>query len=183
MSTSWRSSTPTAIPPPPPSDEDPSVCSSASPFSTSLFNFSSGNPRIEETRGLMRLFPDDDSPSPSPSSLPVGRKPLVCVVGVPNHMTYADFCQFCGSFIHHILEMRIVRLVHSYALCVFTNFTSSNNHALPHFLSSVWGLEWMGWRISTVFWCASTTKTLRTASTSTTMAAVSLLSRCFSFLY
>lgn len=28
---------------------------------------------------------------------------------VPNHMTYADFCQFCGSFIHHILEMRIVR--------------------------------------------------------------------------
>ena len=35
-------------------------------------------------------------------------KPLVCVVGVPNHMTYADFCQFCGSFIQHMLEMRIV---------------------------------------------------------------------------
>lgn len=34
----------------------------------------------------------------------------MCVVGVPNHMTYADFCQFCGSFIHHILEMRIVRM-------------------------------------------------------------------------
>lgn len=31
------------------------------------------------------------------------------MLGVPNHMTYADFCQFCGSFIHHILEMRIVR--------------------------------------------------------------------------
>lgn len=25
-------------------------------------------------------------------------------------MTYADFCQFCGSFIQHILEMRIVRM-------------------------------------------------------------------------
>lgn len=25
-------------------------------------------------------------------------------------MTYADFCQFCGSFIQHMLEMRIVRL-------------------------------------------------------------------------
>ncbi|XP_061348006.1 BRAP2 RING ZnF UBP domain-containing protein 2 isoform X1 [Gastrolobium bilobum] len=86
------------------SEEEPSESSSSS-FSTSLFNFSSGNPRIEETRGLMHLFPDD-----APSSLPVGRKPLVCVVGVPNHMTYADFCQFCGSFIHHILEMRIVRM-------------------------------------------------------------------------
>lgn len=39
----------------------------------------------------------------------VGRKPLVCVLEVPNHMTYADFCQFCGSFIQHVLEMRIVR--------------------------------------------------------------------------
>ncbi|PIA30398.1 hypothetical protein AQUCO_05600084v1 [Aquilegia coerulea] len=39
----------------------------------------------------------------------VGRKPLVCVLNVPNHMTYADFCQFCASFIQHILEMRIVR--------------------------------------------------------------------------
>lgn len=25
-------------------------------------------------------------------------------------MTYSDFCQFCGSFIQHMLEMRIVRL-------------------------------------------------------------------------
>ncbi|XP_062119453.1 BRAP2 RING ZnF UBP domain-containing protein 2-like [Humulus lupulus] len=25
-------------------------------------------------------------------------------------MTYTDFCQFCGSFIDHILEMRIVRI-------------------------------------------------------------------------
>ncbi|KAK7261972.1 hypothetical protein RIF29_28299 [Crotalaria pallida] len=89
----------TAIPLPPPSPDEES-------FSTSVLNFSSGNPRIEETRGLMHLLRDD----PSPSSLPVGRKPLVCVVGVPNHMTYADFCQFCGSFIHHILEMRIVRM-------------------------------------------------------------------------
>ncbi|CAL5199758.1 unnamed protein product [Lathyrus oleraceus] len=75
------------------------------PFSTSVFNFSSGNPRIEETRGLMHFFPDE-----SPPSLPVERKPLACVLGVPNHMTYADFCQFCGSFIQHILEMRIVRM-------------------------------------------------------------------------
>ncbi|XP_019458399.1 PREDICTED: BRCA1-associated protein-like isoform X2 [Lupinus angustifolius] len=82
-------------------------------FSTSSLNFSSGNPRIEETRGLMHLFRHDSNSSLSssnPSPLPVGRKPLVCVLGVPNHMTYADFCQFSGSFIHHILEMRIVRM-------------------------------------------------------------------------
>ncbi|KAJ6997027.1 BRAP2 RING ZnF UBP domain-containing protein 2-like isoform X1 [Populus alba x Populus x berolinensis] len=69
------------------------------------FPFSSGNPRIEETRGVMHLFSNNGI-----SDLPVERKPLVAVVGVPNHMTYADFCQFCASFIHHILEMRIVRL-------------------------------------------------------------------------
>lgn len=73
---------------------------------TQAFHFSSGNPRIEETRGVMHLFSYDAVPS---SDLPVGRKPLVCVLGVPNHMTYADFCQFCASFIQHILEMRIVR--------------------------------------------------------------------------
>ncbi|WVZ01246.1 hypothetical protein V8G54_027315 [Vigna mungo] len=99
----WSSTSSIAIAAPS-SDEDPSQSSSSS-FSTSLFNFSSGNPTIEETRGLMHLFPDD-----VPATLPVGRKPLVCVVGVPNHMTYADFCQFCGSFIQHMLEMRIVRM-------------------------------------------------------------------------
>ncbi|KAL8099089.1 hypothetical protein AgCh_031680 [Apium graveolens] len=72
---------------------------------TQSFNFSSGNPRIEETRGVMLLYRHDSVSS----SLPVERKPLVCVLGVPNHMTYADFCQFCGSFVQHILEMRIVR--------------------------------------------------------------------------
>ncbi|XP_017254931.1 BRAP2 RING ZnF UBP domain-containing protein 2 isoform X1 [Daucus carota subsp. sativus] len=72
---------------------------------TQSFNFSSGNPRIEETRGIMLLYRHDAASS----SLPVERKPLVCVLGVPNHMTYADFCQFCGSFVQHILEMRIVR--------------------------------------------------------------------------
>ncbi|XP_028794102.1 BRCA1-associated protein isoform X1 [Neltuma alba] len=86
--------------------------SSSSSFSlsnlTQAFPFSSGNPRIEETRGVMHLYREDPTSS-SPSDLPVGRKPLVCVLGVPNHMTYADFCQFCGSFIQHILEMRIVR--------------------------------------------------------------------------
>ncbi|CAL5373327.1 unnamed protein product [Camellia sinensis] len=81
--------------------------SSVSSSITRAFHFSSGNPRIEETRGVMHLYRDDFASSSS--ELPVGRKTLVCVLGVPNHMTYADFCQFCGSFIQHMLEMRIVR--------------------------------------------------------------------------
>ncbi|XP_019170024.1 PREDICTED: BRCA1-associated protein [Ipomoea nil] len=74
---------------------------------TQVFHFSSGNPRIEETRGVMHLFRNDVASS-SPE-LPAERKPLLCVLGVPNHMTYSDFCQFCGSFVQHMLEMRIVR--------------------------------------------------------------------------
>ncbi|KAH9715542.1 BRAP2 RING ZnF UBP domain-containing protein 2 [Citrus sinensis] len=86
------------------------ICDDASAFdnaATQTFAFSSGNPRIEETRGVMHLF--SSSSSDNSNDGVVGRKPLVCVLGVPNHMTYADFCQFCASFIQHILEMRIVR--------------------------------------------------------------------------
>ncbi|KAK3152320.1 hypothetical protein QOZ80_2BG0157310 [Eleusine coracana subsp. coracana] len=72
-------------------------------------HFSSGNPRIEEARGVVLLHPDPPAASSS-SDLPEGRKPQVCVLAVPNHMTYADFCRFCGSFIPHTLEMRIVRI-------------------------------------------------------------------------
>ncbi|XP_042057208.1 BRAP2 RING ZnF UBP domain-containing protein 2-like [Salvia splendens] len=68
-------------------------------------NFSSGNPRIEEITGVMHLFRNDASSD----QLPIERNPLICVLGVPNHTTYADFCQFCGPFIQNMLEMRIVR--------------------------------------------------------------------------
>ncbi|KAI3721852.1 hypothetical protein L2E82_32871 [Cichorium intybus] len=87
--------------------EDSSTSSSSNAYVTQAFPFSSGNPRIEETRGVMHLFLDDAASSSS--NLHVGRIPLICVLRVPNHMTYADFYQFCGSFIHHIMEMRIVR--------------------------------------------------------------------------
>ncbi|KAF3782783.1 BRCA1-associated protein [Nymphaea thermarum] len=77
---------------------------------TQAVAFSSGNPRIEVTRGVMRLFCNPSEPLDALAHhLPVGRSPLLCVLDVPNHMNYADFCQFCGSVIQHILEMRIVR--------------------------------------------------------------------------
>ncbi|EPS60677.1 hypothetical protein M569_14126, partial [Genlisea aurea] len=69
--------------------------------------FSSGNPTVEEIRGVVHLCSIDAASFSG--SLPVERKPLLWVFGVPNHMTYADFCQFCGSFMQNMFEMRIVR--------------------------------------------------------------------------
>ncbi|KAJ7962793.1 BRCA1-associated protein [Quillaja saponaria] len=102
---------------------------------TQAFPFSSGNPRIEETRGVMHLY-REDIVSTSTSGLPVERKPLVCVLGVPNHMTYADFCQFCGSFIQHILEMRIVRtdgMEDSYSILIKFESQASADNFYKHY--------------------------------------------------
>ncbi|KAL5743737.1 hypothetical protein ACOSQ2_026853 [Xanthoceras sorbifolium] len=122
----------------------PSIISGHSSAPTQAFAFSSGNPRIEETRGVMHLFTNnttttqhDGVSSSSPShNLPVGRKPLVCVLGVPNHMTYADFCQFCASFIHHILEMRIVRndgVEDQYSILIRFDSQASTDKFYQHF--------------------------------------------------
>ncbi|KAH7858342.1 hypothetical protein Vadar_022701 [Vaccinium darrowii] len=108
--------------------------SSSSSNPTQAFHFSSGNPRIEETRGVMHLYRDDFASTSS--ELPVGRKTLVCVLGVPNHMTYADFCQFCGSFIQHMLEMRIVRndgVEDKYSVLIRFDDPSSTDAFYKHF--------------------------------------------------
>ncbi|KAF5466813.1 hypothetical protein F2P56_016708 [Juglans regia] len=121
-------------------DSTSSSSSSSSSFSlsalTQAFPFSSGNPRIEETRGVMHLYRNDAVSSSSSSDLPVGRKPLVCVLGVPNYMTYADFCQFCGSFINHILEMRIVRndgMEDRYSILIRFDSQESTDNFYRHF--------------------------------------------------
>ncbi|KAK1292747.1 hypothetical protein QJS10_CPB17g02153 [Acorus calamus] len=92
----------------PPIDISDDLAQASTSGLTQAVPFSSGNPRIEETRGIMHLF-SDISDSSSNSDLPTGRTQHICVLAVPNHMTYADFCQFCGSFIPHVQEMRVVR--------------------------------------------------------------------------
>ncbi|KAK8938982.1 hypothetical protein KSP39_PZI011230 [Platanthera zijinensis] len=92
--------------------------------------FSSGNPRIE---GIMHIFHEDHS---STNNLPVDRKPLLCVLDVPNHMTYADFCNFCGSFVQYMLEMRIVRnegMEDQYSVLIRFNDQSSTDSFFMHF--------------------------------------------------
>uniref|UniRef100_A0A0D9VD14 UBP-type domain-containing protein n=1 Tax=Leersia perrieri TaxID=77586 RepID=A0A0D9VD14_9ORYZ len=86
--------------------QSPPASTSSSASALYSVPFSSGNPRIEEARGVVLLHPDP----PASSLLPIGRKPRVCVPAVPNHLTYADFWRFCGSFVTNILEMRIVRI-------------------------------------------------------------------------
>ncbi|KZV44168.1 hypothetical protein F511_22520 [Dorcoceras hygrometricum] len=106
----------------------------SAPSNSQAFHFSSGNPRIEEIRGLMHLY--RDAAALFSSCLPVDRKPLICVLGVPNHMTYSDFCKFCGSFIQHMLEMRIVRtegLEDRYSILVRLDGQNSADSFYKHF--------------------------------------------------
>ncbi|XP_075523446.1 BRAP2 RING ZnF UBP domain-containing protein 2-like [Primulina tabacum] len=112
----------------------PSVDVSSPSHAPSEIHFSSGNPRIEETRGLMHLY--RDAAAPSSFRLPDDRKPLICVLGVPNHMTYSDFCKFCGSFIQHMLEMRIVRtegLEDRYSILIRLDYQNSADSFYKHF--------------------------------------------------
>lgn len=120
--------------------EETSTSSSAAPGDSSAsaaaqeLQFSSGNPRIEEIRGVVHFYRDDFSASSA--QLPVERQPLICVLGVPNHMTYADFCQFCGSFIQHLLEMRIVRtegMEDHYSILIRLDNQSSADSFHKHF--------------------------------------------------
>eukprot|EP00249_Psilotum_nudum_P016198 c25711_g1_i1 orf=236-1768(-) len=76
---------------------------------TKIVSFSSGNPRVETTRGVMHLYRNVSDSVGSLELLPVGRSEHLCVLAVPNYMTGADFCQFTGSFIQNIKEMRFVR--------------------------------------------------------------------------
>ncbi|XP_062089939.1 BRAP2 RING ZnF UBP domain-containing protein 2-like isoform X2 [Humulus lupulus] len=54
-------------------------------------------------------------------------------------MTYADFCQFCGSFIQHILEMRIVRadgMADRYSILIRLDSQDSTDKFYKHFNGS-----------------------------------------------
>ncbi|OEL13509.1 BRCA1-associated protein [Dichanthelium oligosanthes] len=114
----------------------PPAAPSTSSHALDSVHFSSGNPRIEETRGVVLLHPDPSTAAASSSHLPVGRKPRVCVLAVPNHMTYADFCRFCGAFVPHTLEMRIVRTDDAedqYSVLINFNTQNSTDNFYKHF--------------------------------------------------
>lgn len=60
----------------------------------------------------------------------------MCVLAVPNHMTYADFCRFCGAFVPHTLEMRIVRTdgaEDQYSVLINFDTQNSTDNFYKHF--------------------------------------------------
>lgn len=76
---------------------------------TTAVGFSSGNPRVETTRGIMHLFRNISTSLTCDGSLPPGRGEQLCILAIPNHMTGAEFCQFIGAFLQNVKEMRFVR--------------------------------------------------------------------------
>lgn len=74
-----------------------------------FIHFSSGNPRVEISRGVVHLFRDTNEKPGSLANLPKARTEDLCVLAVPDYMTGADFCKFTGSFLTNIREIRIVR--------------------------------------------------------------------------
>ncbi|GJP39568.1 hypothetical protein CLOM_g23924 [Closterium sp. NIES-68] len=71
--------------------------------------FSSGNPKVESTRGVIHLFRNTTESPGSLHNLPQARGMELCVLAVPTYMTGADFCQFTGALLGEIESMRIVR--------------------------------------------------------------------------
>lgn len=79
-------------------------------------------------------------------------------------MTYSDFCQFCGSFVQHMLEMRIVR----YSLLEFMRSLFNWLLVIP---SELWylmctPLGMMVWKIVTVYWSGLMSRKLQILFTS-----------------
>ncbi|KAH7331921.1 hypothetical protein KP509_20G057400 [Ceratopteris richardii] len=69
--------------------------------------FSSGNPAT--VHGIMYLFLDGSTSAAFNDFLPPGRNEQLCILGIPNHTTVAEFCQFIGAFLQNVKEMRFVR--------------------------------------------------------------------------
>ncbi|MCO5597330.1 hypothetical protein L7F22_051406 [Adiantum nelumboides] len=90
--------------------KDMALCSDEEGLAaTTAVGFSSGNPRVETTRGIMHLFRNVSTSLTSDGSLPPGRTEQLCILAIPNYMTGAEFCQFIGAFLQDVKKMRFVR--------------------------------------------------------------------------
>lgn len=70
--------------------------------------FSAGNPSVEVTRGTVHLFrPRKDHADESLSGKNASEQLLA--LAVPDHVTVADFCDYCATFLPKIKAMRILR--------------------------------------------------------------------------
>lgn len=74
--------------------------------------FFTGNPAVSIQHGRLRLFRDLNpcaQPGRAMAVLPEIRSCVVCVLGVPGHLTAADVIRFCGGFDGAMQQLHIIR--------------------------------------------------------------------------
>jgi hypothetical protein len=69
----------------------------------------SGNPEIEISKGVLKLFKDNKCDPARPGGLPAKRSDLLCLLAIPAHYSSAEICRFLRSHIRHVTQMRVLR--------------------------------------------------------------------------
>lgn len=78
------------------------------PDTTENVVFFSGNPEIDVSTGVLKLFKDNNSPGQA-GPLPAKRSDLLCLLAVPAHYNSAEICRFLRAHFKHVTYMRILR--------------------------------------------------------------------------
>lgn len=103
----------------------------------------SGNPEIEISKGVLKLFRDNKSEKPRPDGLPAKRSDLLAVLAVPAHYNSADICRFLRSHLKHVAQMRVLRDQSPDRLMLVVRFTSQE-------LADAFYMEFNGARFNSV---------------------------------
>lgn len=92
-------------------DFDPNVDAkkSVKEATTDEVVFFSGNPEIEVSKGVLRLFKDNKTEKGLENGLPRKRSDLVCLLAVPAHYSSAEICTFLRSYARFATYMRVLR--------------------------------------------------------------------------
>lgn len=115
--------------------------------------FSAGNPSVEVTRGTVHLFrPRREGQDENQGEKNASEQLLA--LAVPNHVTVADFCDYCAPFLPKINAMRILRrTVSDASYMVLLNLDSVQSAVSFHekyngkqytsLETGVWSLVWV----------------------------------------
>jgi BRCA1-associated protein len=71
--------------------------------------FFSGNPEIDVSTGVLKLFKDNQMDRAKSGALPPKRSDLLCLLAVPAHYNSAEICRFLRAHIKNVTYMRILR--------------------------------------------------------------------------
>ncbi len=71
--------------------------------------FFSGNPEIDVSKGVLKLFKDNKVEAGPTDGLPSKRSDLLCLLAVPAHYSSAEICRFLRAHVKHVTQMRVLR--------------------------------------------------------------------------